>query len=378
MDFGFSEDQLALQDLAKKIFRGLAPVESLPAVEAEDDRFHRTLWDGLAKAEMLGVALPEAVGGGGLGFIELCLLLEQAGDAACPVPLVPTLVMAAMPIAEFGTPAQQAQLLSPVVAGESVLTAALESGIAQPVTMTPEGDGWRLSGARDCVPALHLADHVLVPATDKNGQCRVFIVDTAADGVSLSRQVATNDEPLGRIELDGFRASASDVLGGESAAEPNGHDIVRWTTQHTQLAHAALQLGITRRALIMTAQYSAEREQFNRPIGTFQAVAQRAGDAYIDVEVLRLALWRAAWLLAEGREATREVTVAKIFASEASHRVVLAAQHIHGGLGFDRDYPLYRYFLLNKRLEFCLGSASSHVANLGRMIARGEGLAGEA
>lgn len=366
MDFGFSEDQLALQDLAKKIFRGLSPAESLAAVEAQEDRFHRVVWDGLAKAELLGAALPESVGGGGLGFIELCLLLEQAGDAACPIPLVPTLVMAAMPIAEFGTEAQQQRWLAPVVAGESVLTAALESGLEQRVSATREGDHWVLSGARDCIPALHLADAVLVPAKTPDGDRVVFIVGPKAAGATTTRQIATNEEPLGRLELDNVRVPASDVLGSEST----GDGIVNWTTQRTQIAHAALQLGITRRALIMTAQYSTERKQFNRQIGTFQAVAQRAGDAYVDVEVLRLALWRAAWLLAEGRDATREVSIANIYASEGSHRVVLAAQHIHGGVGFDRDYPLYRYFLLNKRLEFCLGSASSHVASLGRMIAR--------
>ncbi len=185
MDFGFSEDQLALQDLAKKIFRGLAPTQSLPAVEAEEDRFHRTVWDGLAKAEMLGLALPEAVGGGGLGLIELCLLLEQAGDAACPVPLVPTLVMAGMPIAEFGTETQRERLLGLIVAGESVLTAALETSVAQIVSMTPDGNDWVLNGARDCVPALHLADHVLVPARTPHGECAVFIKNWNAAEVPI-------------------------------------------------------------------------------------------------------------------------------------------------------------------------------------------------
>jgi alkylation response protein AidB-like acyl-CoA dehydrogenase len=138
------------------------------------------------------------------------------------------------------------------------------------------------------------------------------------------------------------------------------------------LAQCALALGIARRALILTAKYATERHQFGRPIGTFQAVAQRAGDAYVDVESIRLTLFRAVWLLDHGRDAAHEIAVAKIVAAEAGHRVVCAAQHIHGGIGFDRDYPLYRYFLASKQNEFSFGAASAHTARLGRMIAGSE------
>jgi alkylation response protein AidB-like acyl-CoA dehydrogenase len=364
MDFGFSEEQLALQELAKKIFRGLATVESLVEVEAQGDAFHRVVWDGLAKAQMLGLALPEDVGGGSLGMIELCLLLEQAGDSVCPVPLLPTLVMAGLPIAEFGTPSQKKALLVPVVRGESVLTSALvESN--DPIVATRDGGDWILTGTKECVPALHLASYVLVPARTGPDAVGVFLVDPKAHGVTVTRQTGTNGDQLGRLELASLRVRASDVLGDPE----KGADIVDFALQRTYVGQCALELGIARHALILTAKYTAERHQFGRPIGTFQAVAQRAGDAYIDVESIRLTLFRAAWLLDEGRDARREILVAKIVAAEAGHRVVCAAQHLHGGIGFDRDYPLYRYFLASKQNEFTLGSAASHVARLGKLIA---------
>jgi alkylation response protein AidB-like acyl-CoA dehydrogenase len=367
MDFGFSEEQLALQDLAKKIFRGLATVESLAEVEAEGEGIHRVVWEGLGKAQMLGLALPEDVGGGGLGMIELCLLVEQAGDSVCPVPLLPTLTMAALPIAKFGTPSQRQALLPPVVRGESVLTAALVES-ADPVLATRDGDGWVLSGTKECVPALHLATCVLVPARTGPNTVGVFLVDPKASGVTIARQVGTNGEQLGHLELASVRVSSGAVLGDPA----EGAAIVDFALERTYVGQCALELGIARHALILTAKYTTERHQFGRPIATFQAVAQRAGDAYIDVETIRLTLFRAAWLLDQGRDARHEIAVAKLVAAEAGHRVVCAAQHLHGGIGFDRDYPLYRYFLASKQNEFTLGSAAFHVARLGRMIANEE------
>ncbi len=364
MDFGFSEEQLVVADLAKKIFRGLAPPESLAAVDAAGEGIHRTVWDGLAKAQMLGLAFPEDVGGGALGMIELCLLLEQVGDSACPVPVLPTLVMAGLPIARFGTLAQRKTLLEPVLRGESILTFALVPS-ADPVQARPDGDDWVLHGVTDCVPALPLASHVLVPARTGEGAVGVFVVDARASGASSVRQIGTSGESLGRLSLDGVRVARTDVLGDPM----KGADVVRFALARTHVGQCALELGITRRALILTAKYATERHQFGRPIGTFQAVTQRLGDAYIDVETIRLTVFRAAWLLDQGRDAEHEIAVAKIVAGEAGHRVVCAAQHVHGGIGFDRDYPLYRYFLASKQNEFFLGSASAHAARLGRLIA---------
>jgi len=352
VDFAFSDDQLAIADLAKKIFRGLAPPESLRAVERDGSGIHRAAWDGLAKGGLLGLSFPVDVGGGGFGFVELCLLLEQVGDAVCPVPVLPTLVMAGLPIARFGTPSQRHRLLEPVVRGESVLSAALAES-AEPVTARKDGDGWLLTGSVDCVPALPLASRVLVPARTPDGAVAVFIVDPNGSGAHVERQIGTNDEVLGRLTLEGVRAGADDVLG-----EPEkGGDIFDFALDRARLAQVALELGIARRALILTAKYASERHQFGRPIGTFQAIAQRLCDAYVDVETIRLTLFRAAWLVDQGRDAREEIAVAKLVAAEAGHRVVCAAQHVHGGIGFDRDYPLHRYFLASKRNEFSLGPA---------------------
>jgi alkylation response protein AidB-like acyl-CoA dehydrogenase len=119
----------------------------------------------------------------------------------------------------------------------------------------------------------------------------------------------------------------------------------------------------------MTADYTKTREQFDRPIASFQAVAQRAADAYIDAEAVQLTARQAAWRLSEGLPAAEEVAIAKFWAADGGQRVVHAAQHLHGGMGVDRDYPLHRYFLLAKQLELSLGGATAQLLRLGAILA---------
>ncbi|MEL7210068.1 MAG: acyl-CoA dehydrogenase family protein, partial [Actinomycetota bacterium] len=122
-------------------------------------------------------------------------------------------------------------------------------------------------------------------------------------------------------------------------------------------------------AVHLTAEYTKTREQFDRPIATFQAVGQRAADAFIDTEAIRLTTWQAVWRLSEGLPAGEQVSVAKFWAAEGGQRVVHAAQHLHGGMGVDRDYPLHRYFLWAKQLELTLGGATRSLLDLGSSIA---------
>ena len=132
---------------------------------------------------------------------------------------------------------------------------------------------------------------------------------------------------------------------------------------------AALQAGVCEAATRLTATYTSERRQFDTPIATFQAVAHRMADAYIDTEAIRLTAWQAVWRLEHGRPASTQVATAKFWASEGSNRVIAAAHHLHGGMGVDRDYPLHRYTFLCRQIEFALGSATPSLARLGKELA---------
>ena len=371
MDFALTSEQEDIRTLAEKIFGDLCKTERLPDFEKASERLDRELWRALADASLVGVAIPEEFGGMGFGFAELAILLEQAGRHVAPVPLFPTLVLGALPIAKFGSDAQKKKWLPDVAAGKAFLTGAMAEldtrDPARPATRaTKDGAGWTLDGVKICVPAARLASRILVPAATSNGEIVLALVSPDSDGVTLDPQETTSGDLQYRVTLSGVKVSADDVL-----ADSDGAAALTWLIEHATAALCAMELGISERAVRMTAKYTTERKQFGKAIATFQAVAQRAADAYIDVEAIRLTTWQAVWRLAQGLPATREISIAKFWSSEGGHRACYAAQHLHGGIGVDKDYPLHRYYLLSKQIELTLGGAHEHLAKLGDGLAAG-------
>jgi alkylation response protein AidB-like acyl-CoA dehydrogenase len=361
MDFSLSDEQQAISDLAAQILTEKLPPERLREIESSAERV----------ADDVGIALPEAYGGGGFGFLEACLVLEQIGKTVAPVPYASTVVLAAMTIAEFGSDAQRRRDLPGVVDGEVTLTAAIaEEGVDPALGATPtsarlEGDQWVLEGERQFVPALHLARRVLVPARTGEGTLGVFLVDPSAPGAEVIRLETTSLEPQFLLKLSRVHVSADEVLGDPSG----GAEILTSMLRRGTVALCATQAGVCAAALQLTAAYVSQREQFGTKIATFQAVAQRAADAYIDTEAISLTWRQAAWRLAEGLDADEAIAVAKFWAADAGQRVVHAAQHLHGGIGVDVDYPLHRYFRWAKQLELSLGGTTQQLRRLGRLLA---------
>jgi alkylation response protein AidB-like acyl-CoA dehydrogenase len=209
---------------------------------------------------------------------------------------------------------------------------------------------------------------MVIPAAIPDGDVGLFLLDTKAAGVEVRPVATTNGEPYADVVIDSARVSPGDRLG------EGGRGVERVHSLHARalVGLCAIQLGVVERALRIAARYTAEREQFGRPIGSFQAVQQRMADAFIDVESIRWTTWHAAWLLAQGRRASREASIAKFWAAEAGARVVATAQQVHGGIGIDTSYPLFRYFLWAKQNELALGPASQHLAHIGTAYAEGD------
>lgn len=369
MDFSFTEDQSSIRDLVKQVLTDIVNDDSLKALAKEGVWFHERAWRQLAASEMLGLAIPEEYGGAGMGLTELCLLLQQVGRTVAPIPAIETLVSAALPLAEFGTPEQKDRFLGGIAQGTVIITPALvDSGSRDPLRPSAiakaDGSGWRVTGQFSNVSYADLADRIVVPACTEQGVTLVLLVDPKGEGVRLGEQRGTNGQPLWLLELDDAAVAAGDVLGGAD----DGATVLQYLVDRTTLGICAVEYGIAEQALFMTANYAGERKQFGVPIGVFQGVTQRVGDAYIDVQAMRSSMWQACWRLDEGLDADKELAVAKFFASEAGARVVAAAQHVHGGMGFDRDYPLYRYFMTSKHLEFTLGGTHESLTRLGDLI----------
>ena len=366
MDFRFTQEQDEAAELAAGILRDRATNERLKAVEAGGDRFDRELWAELGNAGLLGLALPEEHDGAGLGLIELCRVLVEVGRTVAPVPLAAH-GPASLLVAELGSDELKAAWLPRAASGSVVLTAAVAEertwAPARPTTVAaPDGDGYRLTGSKAVVPAGPYADAFLVPAETPTG-VGVFLVEPGDAGVTVVAQRSSDRDAVARLDLDCAVLGADRLVG---AADGTADHRLR---QLMILAAAAEQVGITEGALRLTASYAKTREQFGRPIGTFQAVSQRLADGYIDVLGQRLTLWSAAWRLQEGLPADTEVAIAKLWAADAGHRLAHTTVHVHGGVGIDLDGEAHRYFTSAKRFEFLHGGATEQALAVGRALA---------
>lgn len=366
MDFTFTTEQDEAAELAARILADGATGERMRAVEQAGDRFDRDLWAELGRAGLLGLWLPEEYDGAGLGLLELCRVLVEVGRTVAPVPLAAH-GPAARLLAEVGTDAQRRAWLPAAAAGARVLSAALAEERAfaperPATTAAPDGDGWRVTGSKAVVPAGTHADAFLVPADTPTGVA-VLLVRPGDAGVRVVPQRLSDGDTVARLELDGVHVGGDRLLGA-----PDGVAAHR-LRQLLLLAASAQQLGITEGALRLTAAYARTREQFGRPIGTFQAVSQRLADGYIDVLGQRLTLWQAAWRLEQGLPADTELATAKLWAADAGHRLAHTTVHVHGGVGIDLDGEAHRYFTSAKRFEFLYGGATQQALTVGRALA---------
>ena len=370
MDFDFCEEEQAVADLARQILQDYATNDRLKALAARGETHDPEIWRALSRASLLGLAIPESFGGAGLGFLALCLLAREVGRVVAPVPVFPSLVLGALPLARFGSAAQQERWLPAVCTGERILTAALgELASSDPLTPTTraetDGEGVRLTGIKSAVPYAAQASHILVPARCADGAIGLFWIEPGGEGVTLTAQRTPDGQPHAQIELARARVRGDARLG----TQQDGAAALRWLVQRATAAHCMMQLGVIERALEMTAEYGRTRVQFDRPLGSFQAFHQRAADAYINVEAVRLSGLEAAWRLSRDLPADEHVAVAKFWAAEGGQSAAFACQHLHGGIGIDVDYPLHRHFTWAIQLEHELGSAKHQLDRLGRAIA---------
>ena len=342
MNFDPDETQQEVGNLAAEVFGRCASVEQVAAAEATPGRFDQELWQELARTGLLGVAVSDEHGGLGLGMVELALVCEQLGRAVAPVPLVATACAAAL-IEAVGSEEQKSRWLPGVASGHTVL--AVVPGRSVDAWL----DGDRLAGIIVGAPWAHIADAVLIPVGD-----RVVLLENGADDVSVTAGETTARE----VSLDlHLRGAEVEPVGGPGAAA--------WLEARWLVAWAAVQAGVTAAALRLTADYTSAREQFGKPLSTFQGVALKAADAYVDARVIRAAALQAAWALDAGIDAVPAVLTAAWWAAEGGQHCVHLTQHLHGGMGADVTYPVHRYFLWGTQIELLTGGGSALLAALG-------------
>ena len=363
MDFTLDENQQAAADLSNQIFGDRISPEGLKNMEESGGWFDRDTYAEITKAGLLGIACKEDVGGGGLGLVELGQVLEAQGRHVAPVPLWST-SLAALAIDEFGSKAQRKAELPGLLAGTSIYTTGIQEwfndNLVEPeAEAAPDGDGFKITGTKIVVEFAEESEKMLVTARSPEGEAMLYLVDLKQGGISMNPGVSTRLQPVHEVVMSG---APGEALSGSSS---------KWLVNRAIALLCATQVGVLGQALKITAEYTSTREQFGRPIATFQAVTHRLADQYMTVNAARLTTYAALWELANQKDVSRRIPVAKWYCSDMAQKLADATQHVHGGIGVDVDYPLHRYTLWNKHIETSLGAGTQQLRNLGSQLAAG-------
>lgn len=364
MDFGLSEQQQAIADLAQQVFRDHGDDQRIRRIFESGDVFDEELWRSLAETGLLAAIIPEADGGTGLGMSEFGSILEAQGSRLGAVPYWRH-ALAGLAVAQFGSDALKRQLMAGLVDGSRIASLWTGAGTNREVAATQQGNGWVLNGTADAVIADHRTSLLLVRATLPEGGSGCFAVpfdDPAIgkDAIGTDWGTTTSYENAADVHFNGFELNDDARLDCTDAGQ--------WLALRSAQAISALQLGVVSQALTRAAAYVGERNQFGRAIGSFQAVAMRMADASIQLELLRTAQWQLGWRLDNGLPAENAALVAKYQASEAGHIIGHTAQHYHGGVGADVTYPVHRFFLWATALDLAEGGAEAQLERLGASL----------
>jgi alkylation response protein AidB-like acyl-CoA dehydrogenase len=359
MQFGLSESQQILKDTARKFFAGESPIAAVRKAMETDNAYDAALWTKLAEQGFTGIITPEEYGGMGLGKVELVLLLEEAGYALLPGPLFSTVALAGSVIDACATPEQKKKYLQRIAAGQARATVALveAAGSWDPDGLKISAVGGKLNGTKLFVTDAAVADFIVVVAPDG-----VFVVEAKASGLHI--------EPMKGMDLARkiyaveFKNTPAERLG-----DPSG---LAGALDVATAALCAEMTGGMQRTLELTVAYAKTRKQFGKPIGIFQAVQHLCADMYLETESSRSATYYAAWALEENvPDAAAAVSVAKIYASDASRNVGNHGIQVHGGMGFTWENDIHLYYRRAKASETMLGDGAFHRERIARLVIDG-------
>ena len=346
MDFTPGEAEIAAGRLAAQV---------LSAAAAGTADFDDGLWKELGHVGLLSLALPADLGGENLGMLATAAVLTEAGRYAARIPALATLALGVLPVVRAVDAGLRRMLLSGVATGDTVLTAALREPSdpmpERPATVAANGT---VSGLKTGVPYAAAATWILLPASTPGGIV-VVVVESAGAGLSCQRTHSSSGLPEYTLRLD--RAPVVAVLDGCDAGA---------LYQLAVAGACAMADGALAAALQLTTAHVRSREQFGRPLATFQAVAQQIADVYVTARTLHLATLSACWRLDSGRDAGRDTDVAAYWATEYGPPALRTCHHLHGGLGMDVSYPLSRYSALVTDLVRFLGGTADRLDRLSR------------
>jgi len=370
MDLAFSEEQEMLKKMARDFLSKECPKTLVRQMEEDDKGYTPDLWAKMAELGWMGLAFPEAYGGGGGSFLDLAVLLEEQGRACLPGPFFSTVVLGGYTILEAGTEEQKKEFLPKISQGKEIITLALTEPSATysaegiELAATAEGDHEILNGTKLFVADAHVANHLIVAAKAARGGITLFIVDAKSPGISYTLLKTIASDKQCEVVFDKVKVPKKNILGGQG----KGWLVIEKVLQRAAVAKCAEMLGGAQQVLEMTVDYAKQRVQFGKPIGSFQAIQHHCANMAIDVDGCRFITYQAAWMLSEGIPATKEVAMAKAWTSEAYRRVTALGHQVHGGIGFIKDHDMQLYYRRAKAAEVTYGDADFHREVVAREI----------
>ncbi len=372
MNFEFSDEQKQMGAEARRFLAAKCPTTAVRAVLESAEPYDKALWAGLAEMGFLGIVIPEAHGGLGLGYLELCVIAEEMGRALAPVPFSSSVFVATEFLLVAGSEAQKAAWLPKLAAGEAIGTFAHaeRAGAVTPKTIQLSASEGRLMGAKTAVADGEIADFAVVsaraaPGSDARG-VSLYLVDLRQDAVTRTT-LQTIDPSRGHARLD-FTGAVAEPLG----APGEGWSILEQVFDRAAILTAFEQIGGADRALEMARDYALERMAFGRPIGSFQAIKHMLADMYVSATLARSNGYYGAWALSTGAsELAEAAATARVSATQAFQHCAKNNIQVHGGMGFTWAFDCHLFYRRSNLLALNLGSQSQWEDKLiARMRAR--------
>ncbi len=366
MEFDFNEIQDILKKTAREFMTRYYPRTVVRELEQDPTGFRDEIWKEMAKLGWQGWIIPEEYNGVGGEFLDLVVLFEEMGRACFLLPFFPTVALCSLPILEYGTTEQKEKILPKIAGGEEVWTFALTepsathdaSGVELRATLQ---DDYILDGTKLFVPYAHVADCLLVAArTDRKENpeegITLFIVDGKSPGINTEIIPTTAHDKQCEVRFDNVRVPKDNVLGDID----NGWEVVEFILQRGSVLKSAEMLGGAQVALDMANEYAKERVQFDKPIGSYQAIQFKLANMFIDCQAFRYLVYEAGWQVTEGSPSNMVISMAKAKANEIYQRTCTEAIKVHGAIGFTEELDLGLYYRRTKAFEFALGGTGFH------------------
>jgi len=367
MDFSFTEEQDMLRISARDFLAKECPKAKVREMAKDERGYDPQMWHSMAGLGWMGLIFPEEYGGMGASFMDLVILMEEMGRNILPGPFFSTIALCALPLLEYGSSEQKTKFLLQIAKGEAIWTFALAESSGRykasevKLRAVLKGTNYVLQGCKLFVTDAHVADYILVVGRTGEGErledgITLFMVDAREPNVKMEVIPTIGGDRQFKVSFDRVAVPKDNILGKIG----NGWDIVNFILHRAAVLKCAEMSGACQAVLDMTSSYAKERIQFDRPIGSFQAIQHKLADMLIDVEAVQYLLYQAAWGISVGSPSPWQISAAKAKANETYQRICIEAIAAHGAIGYTMDHDIGLYYRRVKAAEFAAGDTDLH------------------